>query len=270
MVRFVRDGAARARDVTPELLAGGLIGWLVISITTYHDARYTLPCLVYCAGARRRAGSRARAAPWRGVAAGGLAVVALLNTVSVDLGAGGTRTIGIPVAWLPLRARRARRRCSTQHGFITGKPNSAPDVLAVFRAMRRDGIQFYFDDHPSAIGPSLSGTGVDVLARQAGLRVVAGNNPLNLGSDGVILYANHLVPSSPPTVHAARLRRRAVHEPRCPDRCVPAAAALLPARLPALTCGSASSTTACSRTPSAAPSAGTATSPSGWPPTATR
>ena len=32
-------------------------------------------------------------------------------------------------------------------------------------------------------------------------------------------------------------------------------------------CGSASSTTACSPTPSAAPSAGTATSPSGWPPT---
>jgi 4-amino-4-deoxy-L-arabinose transferase-like glycosyltransferase len=87
----LRDAAARA-SLLPELLVGGAVGYVGVSMLILKDPRYSLPCLVYIAvlGAAwitalpRRPGL---------VAAALLAAVFAFNTVTHNLGVGGAQTI---------------------------------------------------------------------------------------------------------------------------------------------------------------------------------
>jgi len=79
-------------SLLPELLVGGAIGYLAISLIILKDPRYSLPCLVYIA---------VLAVGWvttlprrpRMIAAALLTGIVVFNTVTHNLGVGGTQNI---------------------------------------------------------------------------------------------------------------------------------------------------------------------------------
>jgi 4-amino-4-deoxy-L-arabinose transferase-like glycosyltransferase len=81
----------------PELLAGGLVGYLAVSMLVLKDPRYTLPCLVFVA---------VLATAWiatlqrtrRIALTAALLAVAIVNVATQNIGFGGVRSIDLPMA----------------------------------------------------------------------------------------------------------------------------------------------------------------------------
>ncbi len=133
----------------PELLAGGLGGYVGMTLLTIKDPRYTLPSLVFAAVLGTawmvRSDGRLRVA-----AVAALAAVVIANTLSVDFGVGGSHRIRVPGV--------------ASEGFLTGEltvlappviPEDGRDspksdgVRALLETAKRDGARQFF------IGPAV-------------------------------------------------------------------------------------------------------------------
>ncbi|HKG38129.1 MAG TPA: glycosyltransferase family 39 protein [Conexibacter sp.] len=171
----LRQARERA-GVVPELL-GGLFGsWLLLTILTHRDLRYTLPMIVYLS---------VLGTAWivhlrplvRQLAMGALAAAVVATTLAMTFGVGGTIParltgnlgsalgVGVPP--------RDRVVVYANHNYLVSGPRRDGEVLGLLQGLQRIGVrQVYWD--PSAAGPEhgdFNGAGLTVLARFAKLSV---------------------------------------------------------------------------------------------------
>jgi 4-amino-4-deoxy-L-arabinose transferase-like glycosyltransferase len=135
--RFVK--APRLDDYFPELLVGGLIGYLGVSWIVLKDPRYSLPCLVFVA-VLGTAWIPSLPRRWRIAAIAALVGVFVVNTANLNFGVGGTQvvkspwTVASPLGEYSLTVLR-------DSGYIEGGPSkSAEPFVNMLDAAHASGI----------------------------------------------------------------------------------------------------------------------------------
>jgi uncharacterized membrane protein YsdA (DUF1294 family) len=162
--------------VVPELL-GGLFGsWLLLTILTHKDMRYSLPMIVYLAVLGTAWVARLER-PARMVATAGLVAAVTGTTLGMTFGVGGAvpvrppgnlgaaRGVGVPP--------RDRVIVYENHNYLVAGPRHDGDMLRFLRGLKREGVRSVYWD-PSMAGPEhedFNGAGLSDLARIAGLSV---------------------------------------------------------------------------------------------------
>lgn len=151
--RVVRD------SYLPELLAGGLVGYLGVSLIVLKDPRYSLPALVFVAviatawivALPRRA---------RRLAVGVLVALLVLNTASQNLGIGGHHVLKTPWA-VASPIGEYSFTLASELGYFEGPPsrNAQPFVDLLNRIHMRGGRAVALDEPAfSSGGWHLAGT----------------------------------------------------------------------------------------------------------------
>ena len=232
LVRLLRS--PRDRGYLPELFAGGLVGYLAVSLLVLKDPRYTLPCLVYIAviatawipSLRRR---------WRIAAVGALGAVAIFNGATQLGGIGGVHSIDLPNA-VNSPIGEYRFTWVNELGFFGGPPSHAgrPIVAMLDRLTRRGVTNTIFDERTfSSDGYHLTGLTLLGIRTEQGM---PGFTPDLRGQPehrlGRAREHRRGRPRAVPRVAAGRPRHGAVHLPRPrPD-----GHRARPARLPLTAC----------------------------------
>ncbi len=163
--RLVR--APRDSGYVPELLAGGLVGYLAISLLVLKDPRYTLPCLVYVAVLGTawiaRLSPRARIA-----ATAALVAIAVFNTVTHNLGVGGLHSISLPNAVVSPIGEYSFKLVD-ENGYFTSRPvrQGEPIVDLLDRLGERGVTTAIFDGASFSTG-GYHLTGLTLLALHSG------------------------------------------------------------------------------------------------------
>ncbi len=163
----------RPDDVTPELIAGGLVTFLGLTWISLKDPRYALPAYVYMAvlgtGWMTLLPRRGRTA-----AIAVLAVVCLVNVVGTVADRGDRIAAVLPGAPDPDSVARefaiAERHFTVYKpgGWLVGEPYDDSEILDMLRAARADGIR-RIDFDPGAREASFNQSGLDYLRRIAGI-----------------------------------------------------------------------------------------------------
>jgi hypothetical protein len=171
----LRHASGRASAI-PELL-GGLFGsWLLLTLVTHKDVRYTLPLIVYPAVLGTAWIVGLRRLP-RTLATVGLATAIVATTLGATFGVGGSiperlpGNLGAPLGvGVPPRDRVV---VYANHDYLVSGPRRDADMLGLLRGLHAIGVrQLYWD--PGAAGPEhgdFNGAGLTVLARMAGMSV---------------------------------------------------------------------------------------------------
>ena len=161
-------------NVRPELLGGVAFSYVAMSLVHHKDIRYTLPALVFVAviGAGWIAevhGRRLRVA-----LAALLVAVCVANFVGVSTGLGTEIKIALPgaCATCPSPLHERYLRIFATDGWLRAKPARGGDVLGLLRGLRRLGYEEVAFDGPAANSPDFNGSGIEAIARIAGLRVL--------------------------------------------------------------------------------------------------
>jgi hypothetical protein len=193
LTRRIRTSPARTEPSAstrylPELLAGGLVGYLGLSYINLDDPRYTFPCLVYIAligtwwivELRRR---------WLTVATVGLVCVFCVNTAVLNLGLGHTVRITTPKS-VPSPIAEYSAMVVSPAGYIEGAPRRdglRPDMLELLRKARADGAEkvIFQPETLNAGGTNLFALGI--VARMADL-YVPGYTPDLMGPKDVYVF----------------------------------------------------------------------------------
>jgi Dolichyl-phosphate-mannose-protein mannosyltransferase len=168
VVRWIRH---RTRDdLTPELVAGGLVAYLGLSWLVLKDPRYALPALPYLAILGTGWMPLLGPIPGR-IAVACLCAVALLNVVGTVAERGDPVRITFPGA--PHSGLGERQLTLYEPGgWVTGPPETSGAVPDVLHAARAAGVrQIAFD--PGATQNDFNQPGLDILSRTAGLQVVS-------------------------------------------------------------------------------------------------
>jgi len=195
-------GFARRRPVSRfavELACGAFGSWLAITETFAHDARYSLPMLVYLAvfGA---CWIPRLPRPATALAASALVLVAVANTLGVSFGVGSTLTTApTNVAY---EQQPDRLTFYANYGFWIGPPARDGDLLALLRRLRRAGVREVHWYSEREVEIEFSPPGIAVLARIAGLRVPSGPFDPRAASraDAVLLHGGGEPGFPPPCV----------------------------------------------------------------------
>jgi 4-amino-4-deoxy-L-arabinose transferase-like glycosyltransferase len=167
-------GFVRRRPVSRlalELTVGAFVAWLVITETYVHDVRYGMPILVYLAvfGTGWIVRLRSR---WRAVAVTALVVVAAINTLGVSFGVGKEVGFKLPGAKAGYLEDPDTVTLVSNGGFAIGAPEREGDLLAMLKALRREGIGTVTWPRADVQEPDFTEIGVIVLSRIAGLNYV--------------------------------------------------------------------------------------------------
>ncbi|MDP9400887.1 MAG: glycosyltransferase family 39 protein [Actinomycetota bacterium] len=185
----------RPEDLTPELVAGGLVAYLALTYLSLKDPRYSLPAIVYMA-ALGVGGITALAPRPRRILTAALLVVAALNVVGTWTGVGERVALVLPGA---PRSSLGERELTLflPGGYIAGRPVPDGEVLAMMRAARGDGVRSIEFD-PGANALSINAAGLQALARVAGLARPPVYDPASLGPDAAFLLVRLPAPGAPP------------------------------------------------------------------------
>jgi hypothetical protein len=175
-----------SRDVTPELLAGGIVGYLGTSYLGLDDPRYSLPLLVYCAVLATAWLAHAKRPVFVAMAVAVAALVAV-NTAVISFGWGPHNTQRITLFQSDTGYQIHRGTVTLLGGgYITGRPDKDPQLASIFAGAHRDGVglvAFTGKTYPSFF---FSGGNLAFVVREAGL-VLAGN-PDALGPGEMVMY----------------------------------------------------------------------------------
>jgi hypothetical protein len=168
-------GFVRRRPVSPlswELAVGAAVAWLAITETYVHDTRYSMPLLLYLAVFGSCWIGRLARGP-RLLATGALMLVAIANTLGTSFGVGRALSATLPGAHLRPIEQPGRVTLYSNAGFLVSAPKRDGDVLALLRALRRDGtrvIAWVEINEPKGEVPLFSEGGLMGLTRIAQLK----------------------------------------------------------------------------------------------------
>jgi 4-amino-4-deoxy-L-arabinose transferase-like glycosyltransferase len=179
-------------DYTPELIAGGFVGYFLVALISLNDPRYTLPCLVYVAVLSTA--WIVRASPVvRATATVALLAILVVNTATITFGLGST--VRIDPLDGPASPIRERQLTVVSHGYFEGAPRK-DNVLDVMRAARKDGARHLFlaEGHDYAF---FNGGGLTVFMRMSGLQPPRNNDRKYLGHNDVSMIRRYLQPGDP-------------------------------------------------------------------------
>src|ERR1700722_8716286 len=175
-VRAVLRGGDK-RTARLELLAGGFLAWLAVTITPHHDIRYGLALLPYLAvlgtGWITNLPHKAR------LAAISLLVVGVCaNTLGITFGAfGGEAKIALASPLPETEQLPDRIVFYSTTGFLAGAPNRDGDVPGLLEALHREGVRTVTVSIEQSARPEFSFEGISPLARIAGLSPVLTEKP---------------------------------------------------------------------------------------------
>jgi hypothetical protein len=198
-LRFVRR--PRRDDYLPELIAGGVVGYVLVSVGLFHDARYTLPALVYVAVIGTAWIVRSPR-PVRLAATGALLAAFATNTAMVNLHLGSPVRIAFPYS-IERGVRERQLTFVSSEGFVVNKPLRGQRVLELLRAARADGARRVYFDGPSTKSPLFRGGGLGLYARLVGLGGAPDNDPKKLGPKDIVMLRHPPVPGQPPCTRLA-------------------------------------------------------------------
>ena len=154
------------RDLTPELVVGGLVSYVGVTYITLKDPRYSLPALVYLAVL---ATGWVATAPRRAQAAltGVLGLILAANFAMVSFGWGST--VSITLAGAPTPSVNEARVITffSPAGYLRGAPARDGDVLGLLRALRRLHFRYFEFDGGSTDSPDFNQNGLGVLSLEA-------------------------------------------------------------------------------------------------------
>jgi hypothetical protein len=155
-------------DARIELLAGGFVAWLAITLTPHHDIRYDMGLMPYLAVIGTGWIVQLPRAPRLATAA--LLVSAVLaNTLGTTFGVGGqveAKLVGSPPN---TEAFPDRAILYSNRGFLVAGPQRDGDVPGLLRALRREGVEVVAFDLAQSEAPDFSSEGLGPLAMIAGL-----------------------------------------------------------------------------------------------------
>lgn len=174
VVRVMRT--RRTDDFTLELLCGLGAAWLAVTVMPHHDLRYTLGFLAYLAVLGTVWIVRLAPFPRRMAISLLVAAIAVAH-VGATLGVGGEATRRLPgnrnAAYGEGVPPRGRVIVYSNHDFMVGGPHGRPDVLALFEALRRDGMSSVeWEDRVERWDAEFEQIGLSVLARIGDLREI--------------------------------------------------------------------------------------------------
>ena len=162
--RLVR--APRDSGYLPELLVGGIVGYLAISMLVLKDPRYTLPCLVYVA-VLSTAWIVSLPGRARNIAIGALVAIGVLNTVSHNLSIGGDHSIRLPMA-VDSPIGQYTFRLVNENGFFTAAPSrEAEPIVDMLDRLVGAGVPRAVFDPASFSTGGYHLTGISLLALQS-------------------------------------------------------------------------------------------------------
>jgi 4-amino-4-deoxy-L-arabinose transferase-like glycosyltransferase len=183
-------------NLLPELLIGGFVSWLGMTLITHKDARYTLPALVYIAVLGAGWISTARR-PQRAMLTGALVAVVLVNFIGVSVGVGKTVRFALPGA--PKNSALERHvTLYSPDGWLRGGPERDGDILALMRGLHRVGVRSVTFDSASSDDINFNTTGLQVLAIEAGVPPTPVYNPGGLGAHDAFILRHAPAPGDPP------------------------------------------------------------------------
>ena len=197
-------GFVRLRPVSRlavELTVGAFVGWLAVTMTYAHDVRYGMPLLVYLAVFG--SGWIVRLAPrWRAIAATALALVAVANTLGVGFGVGKPVEFTLPGTKYEDLEVPGKVAIFENGGFAIGPPTREGDLLAMLRALRRNGVSTVTWPPRDALEPDFTEIGVSDLVRIAGLSTMGANAARTLTRQDAVFIHTKIVPGeTPPCVN---------------------------------------------------------------------
>lgn len=141
VVRVRRTRAAD--DPTPELLVGLGTAWLLLTLMPHHDLRYAMGFIVFLAVLGTAWIVRLGPAP-RSLAAALLVAAIALAQLGATFGVGGITTRHLPGNRRALDGEgvppRGRVIVYASNDYMVSGPQSQPDVLALLRVLRREGV----------------------------------------------------------------------------------------------------------------------------------
>lgn len=172
----------RGRDsYLPELLAGGFVGYFVISLLVLKDPRYTLPCLVYMAVVGT---AWIVALPRRGrlIASGALVAVFVFNTVQHNFDVGGQHKISLPGS-VQSPIGEYSLTLVNDRGYSVASPNRrAEPVLDLLERLHDRGVRNVAFDGETMREGGYNLDGLRIFAAKANLGL-AGFTPDVVSSD---------------------------------------------------------------------------------------
>jgi Dolichyl-phosphate-mannose-protein mannosyltransferase len=173
IVHSVR-GRFSTESYLPEVVAGGIVGYLGVTYLIHKDPRYSFPALVYVAvlgtfwlpSIRRRALRVAAIAIVVGFAA--------INFVGMSTGLGGTRRIAISLPGAQDNLIYPGQLTIYQNvGWLRGGPERDGNVPALLKRLRQAGVTEIAMDSRTANAPDFSAEGISPYAAKFGIGVVA-------------------------------------------------------------------------------------------------
>jgi 4-amino-4-deoxy-L-arabinose transferase-like glycosyltransferase len=159
-----------------ELLAGGFMTWLIITLTPHHDIRYGMPLLVYLAVISTGwIVCLSRAPRFAAIAILALGVGA--NTLGITFGVGQEATVAL--AGRPPATQQLPDRIIfyATKGFLTAGPMRDGDVPGLLEALHRGGVRTVVVSLEQGALPDFSFEGILPLAQIAGLTPAITNKP---------------------------------------------------------------------------------------------
>jgi 4-amino-4-deoxy-L-arabinose transferase-like glycosyltransferase len=157
------------RHLRFELLLGGFLTWLIVTLTPHHDVRYGLPLLAYTAVVATGWIVFLPRAPRFAV----LALLALgvaVNMLGVTFGVGHERTIALASPPPSTQQLPGRVILYPATGFLSGGPIRNGDVPDLLKALHRDGVRTITWSIEESRLADFSFEGLLALARIAGLQ----------------------------------------------------------------------------------------------------
>lgn len=187
--RMARRRAWDPGDVTPELLGALVLGTIACVALTHNDERYTIAMTVWVAvlGTAWFATSGRRAVRVGGAV--GLTAIAALNLVTVSTGKGPTIEVDLGVGSTEVPYAQQVTLVATR-GWLVGGPERTNDTQAQLEAAREQGAELLVMDRATAVFSGFNTTGLDVLARFAGMGIAPGNDPNALGPRDLFVTAD--------------------------------------------------------------------------------
>jgi 4-amino-4-deoxy-L-arabinose transferase-like glycosyltransferase len=151
-----------------ELLVGGFVAWLAITLTPHHDIRYDIPLMPYLAVIATGWIVHLPRVP-RLAGAAVLVLAVLANTLGTSFGLGRQVEAKLLSAPPNTEAYPDRVVLYSNRGFLVAGPQRDGDVPGLFKALRDEGVEVVAFNANQIEAADFSGEGLGPLALIAGL-----------------------------------------------------------------------------------------------------